>query len=321
MFEKMKKLPWIVKALIAGLLAFLVLNVFSFFYYNVPARAIDNSFVTDYKWPSNSFHSLMTEGFGFGTVNNDGYNNPYDYKKDTNVDILFMGSSHIEGFNIAKNKNAAAVLSEISGETVYNVGISEHTLLKCLSSIGDAYIKYEPKDYIVIETMTVSFYDDEIKSALSREDKLPAYSDGIMNVLQNFKYLKLVYYQYNNLKENSSKGNKAITNEELLNKLLQEAKNNCGNSKLVIVFHPTVSIDNDGNITTSYSKEDEQLLNKLCEENGITFINLEETFINYYLSEYKLPHGFCNTTIGSGHLNETGHYLMAKKINEVMEGQ
>ena len=317
----MRKSPWIIKVLVAGLLTFLVLSVFSFFYYNVPAREKDDNFVTDYKWPANSFHSLMTEGFGFGTVNNDGYNNPYDYEENMNIDIVFMGSSHLEGFNVTKDKNAAVVLSELSDETVYNVGISEHTLLKCLSNVGEAINKYKPKDYIAIETMTVSFYDDEIKSALNREDKLPTYSGGIMNILQNFKYLKLAYYQYNNLKTNSAKGSEAITDEDLLNELLQKAKNSCGNTKLVIVFHPNIMVDNDGNITTSYSKQDEQLLSKLCEENDIVYINLEDAFIENYLSENKLPHGFNNTKMGSGHLNETGHFLMAQKINEVMEGK
>ena len=317
----MNKLPWIVKVLIAGLMAFVVLNIFSFFYYNIPARVKDESYVTDYKWPANSFHSLMTEGFGMGTVNNDGYNNPYDYEEDMYIDILFMGSSHIEGFNLNKNKNAAVILSELNKKDVYNVGISDHTLLRCLSNIGDALIKYNPKDYVVIETMSVSFYDNELKSALNRDDPLPTYSGGILDFLQNFKYLKLVYYKYNSLKYNAQVINESITNEQLFSELLEDAKIKCGNTKLVIVFHPNIIVDNDGNITTTYNKQDEQLLKKLCEDNSIVYINLEDTFIDYYLKENKLPYGFANTTMGFSHLNETGQYLMAQKIHEVMEGK
>lgn len=321
MSKKMKKLPWLVKVLIAGLMAFIVLNVFSFFYYNIPPRVKDDNYVTDYKWPANSFHSLMTEGFGLGRVNNDGYNNPYDYQKGMDIDVLFMGSSHLEGFNISKNKNAAVVLSELNKKTVYNVGISEHTLLRCLSNIGDAYIKYEPKDYIVIETMSVSFYDNELESALNRDNPLPTYSSGILDILQNMKYLKLVYYKYNSLKYHAQVINESITDEKMFNELLSQAKAKCGETKLVIVFHPNIIVDNDGNITTSYNKQDERLLSKLCEDNDIIYINLEETFIDYYLKENKLPYGFKNTTMGFSHLNETGQYLMARKINEVMEGK
>ena len=318
----MKKVPWIVKLICAGIAAFIVLNVFSWFYYNVPARTADPEGVSEYKWPANAFHSQMTEGFGQGRVNNDGYNVTYDLADDMDIDVIFMGSSHIEGFNVGPDENAAAVLDEISDKRVYNIAISEHTMLKCIASLDAALAKYHPRDYVVIETMTVSFYDSEIENALNGEGKLPTYSGGIMDVLQKMKYLKLVYYQYSNLKDHSVKGSEPLNNEELIGKVLDKAKDSCDkrNVRLIIVFHPTLSVDNDGSISTSFSREDEAVLRKLCEERGIIFINLEDTFIKHYQTSHELPHGFNNTVPGQGHLNKTGHRLMAIKIKEVMEG-
>lgn len=47
--------------IIAGLISFLILNAFSFFYYNTPPRIEDESGSVDYKWPANTFYSRGTE--------------------------------------------------------------------------------------------------------------------------------------------------------------------------------------------------------------------------------------------------------------------
>ncbi len=304
-------------------MAFIFLNVLSFFYYNVPSRTPVEDGATEYKWPSYSFHSQATEGLGFGRVNNDGYNNSTDFTKDSNIDVLLMGSSHFEGFNVLKDENVAAVLNRICDKTVYNIAISEHTMLRCISNLEDALKKYKPNEYVVIETMTVSFYDAEIENALNRENRLPTYSGMIMDVLQNMKYLKLVYHQYDNLKASSPKESKALNNEALINELLEKAKITCEEYgvKMIIVFHPTLTYDNDNNVHALYNTKDERILREFCEEKGIVFVNMEQEFIDCYKSSSKLPHGFSNTTPGNGHLNSTGHRLIAEKIKEVMGAQ
>ena len=110
----MKKTPWIVKVFIAGIAAFIVLNLFSVLYYNVPARTAVPDGSTEYKWPAKAFHSLATEGFAWGRVNSDGYNNIEDLSDDRDIDILVMGSSHAEGFNVPEDRNIASVLNTIS---------------------------------------------------------------------------------------------------------------------------------------------------------------------------------------------------------------
>ena len=41
--------------------------------------------------------------------------------------------------------------------------------------------------------------------------------------------------------------------------------------------------------------------------------------IREYEKERKLPHGFMNTSPGTGHLNRTGHKLIAARLAAVLE--
>ena len=43
----------------------------------------------------------------------------------------------------------------------------------------------------------------------------------------------------------------------------------------------------------------------------ITSINAEESFERLYQEEQKLAHGFVNSAVGTGHLNEAGHMAVA----------
>lgn len=313
-------MKWIYKLIISVFISFIILNILTFVYYNVPPRVKDFDNVTEYKWPSNTFYSRFTEGIAFGFVNNDGYNNKLDYNKDTEINNLLMGSSHAEGFNISQNNNIASQLNSITDTYTYNIGISEHTLPICISNLDDALTKYQPSNYVIIETMNISFYDDQIIDAMNRNVDLEIYSNDYLDILQNFKYLKLVYYQLTNLKDNEQELG-PLNDEQLLDQMLSYAKNICDKHKvkLIIVFHPTIQIDNNKEIHTSYDLNDLKVFSDKCEKNGIVFINMEEDFISYYKSENKLPHGFINTTPGTGHLNSIGHMLIANRLKKIVE--
>ena len=309
--------------IIAAIISFVVLNGFSFFYYNTPPRVDDESGSVDYKWPAKSFYSRGTEGIAWGKVNNDGFNNLIDYDDNLDIDILLMGSSHLEGFNTAQKYNVANILNENTNHLTYNIGISEHTLLNCVSDLESAIKKYKPNKYVVIETMNVSFYEDEINNCLKGEGKLSSYSSPLMDFFQNFKYLKLLFTQYNNTKGHNSglKNSGSVNNSELLTELFKKAKDVCDkyNVELIVLYHPTLSFDNEGNVNAVYIQEDMDIFKNACIENDIHFINMEDTFINEYKTNKVLPHGFNNTVPGSGHLNKYGHEMIAMEIKKFVE--
>ena len=60
-------------------------------------------------------------------------------------------------------------------------------------------------------------------------------------------------------------------------------------------------------------------LEKACQENDICFINMKQDFLEEYLYSNSLPYGFYNTEMGSGHLNKTGHRIIAKRLLEELK--
>ena len=316
-------MKWISKLIISLVISFIILNVVTFVYYNVPLRSEVKDEVTEYKWPADSFYSRFTEGIAWGKTNNDGYNNLFDYDPNKKINNILMGSSHAEGFNIAQNENIASRLNELTNTYTYNIGISEHTLPICLSNLENVIQKYKPSDYVIIETMTISFYDQQINDSLNDNVHLNTISNRYIDFLQNFKYLKLVYSQLDNLSANTNVASQmqAVTNSELLNKMFVKAKETCDKNgvKLIIVFHPTLSIYSKNNVTSNYNIEDMGVFEDACKQNGIIFVNMENDFINNYYSTYELPHGFINTKPGEGHLNRIGHELIAIRLKEEME--
>jgi hypothetical protein len=141
-----------IKFILAGITAFLLLNIFCFVYYNMPVDITTETGTTDYVWEKHAYYSKMTEGFGYGRMNNEGFNNLQDYNAQP-VDILVMGSSQMEGTNVPQNKTTTALLNELfNGQKyVYNIGISGHTFPHIVNNIETTIQYYNPTEYLVIE--------------------------------------------------------------------------------------------------------------------------------------------------------------------------
>lgn len=60
-------------------------------------------------------------------------------------------------------------------------------------------------------------------------------------------------------------------------------------------------------------------ISEICRKNNITFINMEDSFSNYYKETKKSPRGFPNSRPFLGHLNSEGHRLVAEKLVEYFE--
>ena len=131
---------WIIKVMGAGIIAVAILNILCLFYYNIPIHQRNPNGATDYIWETEKFYSRGTEGFAWGKTDKNGYNNK---KIPEKIDILLMGSSHMEAFNVSQNKNTAVLLQDMLKESgleegVYNIGTSGHEFLRCLSNIEAA---------------------------------------------------------------------------------------------------------------------------------------------------------------------------------------
>ena len=69
---------------------------------------------------------------------------------------------------------------------------------------------------------------------------------------------------------------------------------------------------------TADDEETKRAFTEACAENGIVFADMSDMFLEEYESEHMLPHGFMNTSPGTGHLNRTGHRLIAARLAEII---
>lgn len=316
----MKKFWLIIKnTIVAGVIVFIFANVFCLLYYNLPARTFNDTGATDYKWSAGSLFCRATEGFGYGRINDDGFNNSQNLKDIENIDILMMGSSHLEGFNVPQEAIISEVMNRQSDLLTYNIGISGHNLMTCFDNLDESLAFYRPQKYLIFETMSTSFYDGQVSAFLEGiRQRESAFSSSLVDIAQRIPVLRLLSAQLNNLQKNeviTEASSGPISNETLLNEALKKVAESCDNYgvKAIIFYHPLLTVT-DAGVIENTNMEDKALFATLCKENGILFVDMATTFIEHYNSTKELPHGFMNTSIGAGHLNKTGHRLIALEL-------
>lgn len=328
----MKKIfHWLLKAFIAGCAALVLLNGFAFLWYNVPVHYDNPTGATEYVWESHKFYSKGTEGFALGRTNNEGFNNIKDYNEGDRVDILLMGSSHTEGFNVAQDENMGAVINQLfEGEKYcYNIGTAGHTFLYCVSNLSDALDRYQPEEYLIIETFSVDFGKDELMSVVDGSlAPIPSHNGGIVGMLQKLPYLRLFYTQHfknGGLAFDGAEAKPAAEAAEedylpALEKLLDMVAAQCSshNVQPVIVYHNSVLINEDGSAYTGTDSEKLENFRRCCEDRGITFLDLCPRALELYEQEHQLLYGFSNTSPGSGHMNRLGHRIFAEEVVETV---
>ena len=330
----MKKFfTWIGKAAVAGAAALLLLCLWCSFYYNVPIHYTNETGATEYKWESHKFFRKGTEGFAFGRTNNDGFNNLRDYTSGEQIDILLMGSSHMEGMNVQPEENAAAVLNRLfAGEKyTYNIGTSGHTLIYCLSNLEAALDTYTPGSYVVIESRTVSFETEELEKLVEGTvPPIPSRTGGLVELLQRAPYLRLIYTKY--MKDTAQESGVATENpvapqndgarmQELLYCALDAAAESCRAHGVqpIIVYDPVIYMDESSAGYTDTAPADLAAMETACRENGIRFVDLTDSYLDGYMEQHKLPYGFANTSPGSGHMNAWGHGLFAQAVYQTVK--
>lgn len=324
------------KIMVSGIIAFAILTLFSFFYYNDPVNNINKDGATDVKRAVNVFYSQGREGFGWGKTNNDGFPNLFDYDDDMKIDILIMGSSHMEAFQVGMGQSAASRLNTLlENETVYNIGVSGHHFLICARNLRAALNKYQPTKYVVIETFSVSFADEKMASVLNEEPvdlQGLNHEGGIRGLLRRNPYLRLINVQiqaYANIPAEDIEDmenleflaeSDTVSNEKLLNDLLCKMSVSAEeySAKMIVAYHPAISIASDGTLNVHADSDGVAQFRKLCDDNGILFLDMSSRFKEEYENAYILPYGFFNTPVGSGHMNQYGHAMMAEELYKLI---
>lgn len=301
-----------------------------FIYYNIPVHYPNSDGSTDYKWEPNSFYSRGTEGFAFGRTNNDGFNNSIDYTNDMDINVLIMGSSHTEAYQISQSESVTGRLNALlEDKTVYNIGVSGHNFLVCSCNFEAAMEKYHPSQYVVIETARIAFTNEELNSVLTGTlPELPDHSGGILGFLSSNQFLRLIYAQLKGFMGQAAEDNDEVESsirpqnadsETLDDVLSMLSKINAQyGTKIIIVYHPAARINSDGSLLLPSEDTERELFSSLCMKNDITFLDMTERFTYEYNVNHLLPHGFANSSVGNGHLNKYGHQMIADELHKII---
>lgn len=327
-----RRINALVKFIGAITVTLVILSVISLVYCYTGVKVFSQSGATDYTWDSGQWKSNMMEGFAWLFMDSNGYNNPEAISADE-VDILLMGSSHMEALQVPADKNMAYLLSEsMKNKNVYNVGISGHTIYRCISNFQEAVSTYDSVDCIIIETDTVSLNAEEMNTVINGVDEpIPSFDSGLLYSIQkNIPALKTLYKQVVDWRQMSSLQEREIVKNDTSNRtdqyecilndflrLLVEAKDD--DMEVIIFYHPPVSIDMSGSYVDTTNLDDKALFQQICIDKGIIFVDMTEDFEKVYEERKVLAKGFVNTGVGEGHLNEYGHEIICRRLTEVME--
>lgn len=327
-------LQWLLKAGISSIISLAALSMITVVYSHTGIHVSNETGATDYKWKPYQFRSNMTEGFSWFRMNGEGFNNSFDFADVDGVDILLMGSSHMEAVNISKDKNAGYFLNESFPEwTTYNIGISGHTIYQCADNLEAAVSYYKPSKYVVIETNRVRLDEKQMEEVINYNlADIPSHDSGLRYAVQ--KYIPCFLPLYRELKnwmslsaaveakvEESKDG---VGNEKeytaLLESFIKRIADTVDIGKVIIFYHPNTVIDEKG-VLSEEGRDSSEEFAAICRKNGIIFVNMYEDFKELYERDHKLAHGFANTAVGVGHLNEEGHKVIASKLAEVIKVQ
>ncbi len=321
---------YLIKIVTAGLTSLFLLSLFTLVY-NYTGVHVSNEFgATDYKWEPNQWMTTMQEGFSWFRVDSNGYNNAYP-SKGNEIDILLMGSSHMEAVQISSKENVGYRLNELLPELyTYNIGISGHDIYTCISNLTNACAEYKPKSFIVLETSSVLLDEKYMQEVIDgNKVDIPSYDSGFIYYLS--KYVPAVKILYKSMSEwkNVGEENKPSkvtieydsNYEQTVDSFLEIASNSIRdkNCKLIIFYHPTFAQDNTGLYIDMTDPTAKHVFEQSCKNNDIVFIDMTSDFEKMYVNEHILAHGFVNTAVETGHLNKYGHKIIAESVAEYIE--
>lgn len=322
-----KTLIWVLKTVLAGISAIIILSVIAYFYNYTGTHITNTTKATDYIWMPNQKINNMKEGFASIKIDENGFNNLHS--PDRTVDILLMGSSHMEAYQVKQEQNCGFLLNEYLPEYyTYNIGISGHTIYRIVDNIDSALKEFTPSKYVFIETNTVQLNCNTMNSVLAEEaDYIKSYDSGILFYLQKIPAFKPLYNQFDNwikikpttTKSTNSKHYETVITDEYTSTIynfLNIIKTTADEHGItpVIFYAPNEELSSDGNLIFQTDEKYFKVYKDTCESLGIVFLDMSDSFYDLYKKEKKLAHGFPNTAVGVGHLNKYGHEIIAESL-------
>lgn len=332
MGERMKKyFIQIIQWALAIVIASLIMN-FALGFYNRTAGWINrNKGATLSIYNPNSSELQGVEGYGSVTIDNKGYiNNKEIIDSDY---VLAVGSSFTQGESVSDGERYTDLLNKKMGYKdkayVYNVAQDGYYLPDILKGIHALISEFPKSKKIIMEIDKTSFSEKELKSALKQRDYDPAQNgENIRKLLSTKQKISIAVKEYSPLfyniflkvretkvlkgkKDNKSKMNMDKGYESTINDVLNKVSS-MYDGVIIVLYHPSLSIKN--NEVVLKKEPTYNTFVKACENNKIKVINMGKRFKEEFKKHHKVPYGFSNSSMGTGHFNKDGHKMVAEEL-------
>ena len=348
------KLRSLLKNAAAVLVGLLLLDVFCAWYYNPASYEYAGHRATDVIREPGALYAQAKEGLGVARVDENGYNNPAGIAGE-GISVLFMGSSHAEGYNVLADGNAARLLDGMlraDGREghVYNIAMSNHDLPRNAANLSRALEVFAPSGYVVIETSTLYFTPDVVSATMGDNISRMSATEVPLEAITHRPLAKRLYKQLMDLlgKDGTDVARVLAQLRDAFGGAQQavpatvptEAENEAAFARysramgtwmaqlggvaeaagvrLIICYHPRLVPQLDGGVHVASSEAEVEAFAEACASAGVLFVDMGGRFLQAYEEDHVLPHGFANTAMGGGHLNATGHRLIAEALYDTI---
>ncbi|MCR4807639.1 MAG: hypothetical protein K5857_08170, partial [Lachnospiraceae bacterium] len=247
---------------------------------------------------------------------------------------LVMGSSHTMGKTVKKGRNFCEILNEQYGIPVYNMAMDGHLYPDYIAGFDAALKQFDRSTAIVMEVNMTGYDIEVLRDALKQREYDPAYvgsniegtmssTDKLKSQIKTWLPFKLLVKQKIDAANATPKELNRGTDEEYFEAV--DATMKLMRSKydkpIIILYHPDLTLDKAGNIVYTEDETSKQVFIKAAADNDIVFEDISDEFTADYEANHILPYGFMNSAMGTGHINEEGHIIIAKKLNELLQAR
>ncbi len=319
----------------AFLIAFVMINFLCFIYYKPSAWITRKDCVTDGVRRPYSITVMGTEGYGITKLDANGFTNDNKPLIEDGY-VLVMGASHTQGKEVGNGKRYTDILNDyIIGKeskelAVYNVASDANYLPSLIKRFAAGIEEFPNASTVILEIGSTNceealLQDSLIQVHYNENETAEALFSNCDMFTKIKKYGKEYVPIYSLIQKNMRTLNeeeKVITDvrydteeySELMNCAMELIRSEY-DGNIFFVYHPKVAICENGTLICNRD-ETAQTFQEICEEHNMFFVDTGKAFIEHYAETYEVPYGFTNTTMGTGHLNETGHKILANVIYE-----
>ncbi len=333
----------LLKLCISGILALAILSGLCLLYYNPPIAVAQPDRYTNYRYTSNSNWANMTEGAGWGRINNIGYSDRSNYDP-TMPTVAFIGSSQVQAMQVPQNKNFVSLTHDLfTGDTnpgndyqCLNLGVAGHFFNITASNFDYFAEQYAgTADYVIFEVSTIDYTEEQLDKILAKEyhsDKKA--ESAVYELMQRIPYVRLLAKQLQDLRSGktvdttkSADATEPAVYQKKMNQIIKDLATTADHHdiKLIFLYHHPLKLNADNTAQTGNKPEFETLFAECCKQNNVPLINMNQVMIDHFEKTYEPSYGFANSKPGQGHLNEVGHRLIAQEvyaeINKQTEGK